>query len=195
VTWARHPGRIPAVQPRAPYGGPRRSTERRPSGMRLVPANDHVLLAGRQEHGVHRDHEWGRSGADDMVSGGHQRVRNCLPLNQESLEDSVFRGLFPSATLLWSWVSGFESPRSPPSKAAPTSGFIPRVPGSRTPGGSEWGKRCYRPPVGGPLGCGNGHGRVRQICAGRGGRPDATRALSSKPDAHRAAPAMLAIGE
>src|SRR5690349_24734340 len=32
----------------------RRSTERRPGGLRLVPANDHVLLAWRQEHRIRR---------------------------------------------------------------------------------------------------------------------------------------------
>ena len=41
-----------------------RTTARRDA---TVPANDHVLLPGRQEHGIHGDHEWGRSGADDMV--------------------------------------------------------------------------------------------------------------------------------
>jgi len=28
--------------------------------MRLVPATDHVLLAGWPEHGIRGDHEWGQ---------------------------------------------------------------------------------------------------------------------------------------
>src|SRR5262249_28646192 len=139
-------GAIPAS------GGPRRSTERWPGGMRLVPVNDHVPLAGGPEHGIHGDHEWGRSGADEMVSGGSWRVWRWLPFNQESLGDRGFRELSPPATLLWSWVSGVRIPSLTPSKAALTSGFIPRVREAGPPGRLGVGQTLLSASGGRPAG-------------------------------------------
>ena len=50
---------------------------------------------------------------------------------------------------------GFESPRSPPSKVALTSGFTSLLPRAGPAGSSEWGKRRHPAPVAGPLSCAN----------------------------------------
>src|SRR5262245_24269833 len=58
-------------------------------------AHPRPVLLGTAPGRLRGGREWGRSGADEMVSGSSHRVRRCLLLNQESLEDRVFRGLFP----------------------------------------------------------------------------------------------------
>jgi hypothetical protein len=62
----------------------------------------------------------------------------------------IFQGLFPVATLLWSWVSGVRIPSLTPVKAALTSGFTGWLPEPGAPGGAEWGRLLLSRPGGRP---------------------------------------------
>ena len=71
-------------------------------------------------------------------------------LTRNPWKTGVFRGLFTSATLLWSWVSGVRVPSLTPVKAALTSGFTGWLPEPGAPGGAEWGRLLLSRPGGRP---------------------------------------------